>query len=189
MCFFRHWGREVFSLLGLCLFDIPRGWVFKQHCQLCSSWLQSNSGGFMPDLNLEVHSGTSVKRGSWSPDSSHSQPPGLKVILSLFTNINSGPSFTSQWHYHWWHFQRMIDFTNEDIKEGIGATVFIKNVPSPWVYIKQPLSPQRSSAPKLRRQLRKPETKTVLLKVGLLTSSLREKLGWLSKYTSAFVAH
>ncbi|KAB0371465.1 hypothetical protein FD755_016403 [Muntiacus reevesi] len=55
----------------------------------------------------------------------------------------------------------MIDFTNEDIKEGIGATVFTKNVPSPWVYIKQPLTPQRSSGPKLRRQFRKPEPKTV----------------------------
>ena len=59
----------------------------------------------------------------------------------------------------------MIDFTNEDIKEGIGAT-FYKECPMSLGYIKQPLTPQRSSAPKLRRQLRKPETETVLLKAA-----------------------
>lgn len=26
----------------------------------------------------------------------------------------------------------MVDFTNEYIKEGTGATVFIKNIPSSW---------------------------------------------------------
>ena len=140
-----HWIWEIFFLLGLCLSNISRGQVFKLQRQLSSSWLQSTSVSFMPDLNLDqplnvlflsALLGTAFrdkeeKCGSRGMIHRLKSPPTTRpqVYPEFVHYVNSGPSFTSQGH---WHSQKMVDFTNEYIKEGTGATVFIKNIPSSW---------------------------------------------------------
>lgn len=114
ICAFYALDLGNFLLLGLCLFNISRGQVFKLQRQLSSSWLQSASVSFMPDLNLDqllnvlflsALLGTAFKDkeekcGSRGMIHRLKSPPTTRPqVYPVFVHyVNSGPSFTSQGH-------------------------------------------------------------------------------------------